>query len=374
MVLVVLAALLIPIASTAVWATRTALNTERFTDTVNGVISDPAVLRVTSTRLTNEVFDALIDSQLVQDLPSTIRAVTILVAGSLRSTVQDKVEETLASEQGQRILTGAVERAHRSAMRLLQGDGLLSNSALTVANGTVTLDLKSVIRQVLIRLQEEGVIPSSINIPAEGEPPGRLGQALGARLPEDFGEVVVYKTDAAKLDGTLEQAQRVLVIQKRAVVLLVILGLVCAVAAVLVAVDRRRGLFRVAVGVTIVAVVLIVVARRVAAAVPNAATTEGGRTVSAALADALRSSLVRTLFILALIAAITAIVARTWHGLLTLVAGHPDVARLVAVALGLLVLILLGLGWGSVIFAVAVTAAGLLTVRLATSVAPPQPT
>jgi hypothetical protein len=126
--------------------------------------------------------------------------------------------------------------------------------------------------------------------------------------------------------------------------------------------------------VTIVSLVLIVVARRVAAAVPNAATTEGARTVAAALADALRSSLVRTLFILLLIAAITAIIARTWHGLLALIAGHPDVARIVAVALGLLVLILLGLGWGSVIFAVVVTAVGLLVVRLATSVATPQPT
>jgi hypothetical protein len=374
MVLVVLAALLIPIATTAVWATRTMLNTDRFTHTVEGVISDPAVITVTSTRLTNEVFDALLNSQFVQDLPPTIRAVTLLVTGSLRSTVQERVDETLSSEEGQQILTGAVKRAHRTAMRLLEGDGLLSNSALTVANGTVTLDLVSVIRQVLLGLQNDGVIPSSVHIPAEGEPPGALATALGSRLPADFGQVVVYQTDAPKLDGELEQAQRALVILKRAVVLLVILSVLCAIAAVLVAVDRRQGLFRVAVGVTIVTVVLIVVVRRVAARVPKVATTEGAKTVATSLAEALRSSLVRTLLILAIIAIITAVVARTWHALGSLIADHAEVARIAAVALGLLVLVLLGWGWGSVIFAAVVTALGLVAVRLATSAGTPQPT
>jgi hypothetical protein len=367
MVLVVLAAIMIPLATTAVWATRTVLNEEKFSDTVDGVISDPGVITVVSTRLTDEIFQALLGSQLVQSLPPQLKTAVAFVSGALQSRVQERVDGVLSSEQGQDLLDAAVRRAHRAAMRLLEGNGLLSNSAFTIEDGTVTLDLVSVVRQVLVGLQEDGVVPASIKIPAEGEPPGALGTAIGAKLPPDFGQLVVYRTDAADLDGTLETAQRALVVLKRGVVLAVILAVVLGVAAVLVAVDRRLGLYHLALGVTIVALLLVVVARRVTAAVPNAAKTPGGQTVAAALADALRSSLVRALFILAIVAAVTAIVSRTWNGLLVLIAAHEDIARIIAVGLGLLVLIVLGLGWGSLIFAVVVAGLGLLTVQLAGS-------
>jgi hypothetical protein len=363
MVLVVLAAIMIPIATTAVWATRTALNTDKFTATVDDVLSDPGVLSVVSNRVTNEVFDALANSSVVENLPPVLKPAVAIVEGALRSRVEESVDNVLTSDTGQEILQGAVKRAHARAMSLLQGDGLLSGSALTIENGTVTLDLRSVIRQVLLRLQSNGVLPDSIQIPAEGEPPSGLAAAIGARLPENFGEIVVYQTDAAKLDGTLEQAQRALVILKRAVVLLVILALAIAVVAVLVAVDHRRAIYRVGLGVTIGAVILIVIARRIAKAVPNAAQTTGGRTIATALADALRSSLVRSLLILALVAAVIAIVARTWHLLSAWIATHADIARIVTVGLGLLILILLGWSWSALIFAVVVAGLGLLLVQ-----------
>src|SRR5580765_6577971 len=75
MVLVVLTAILVPLASTAVWATRTALNTDRFTTTVKSVISDPAVISVVSDKVTDETFDALANSQVGQNLPSALRPV-----------------------------------------------------------------------------------------------------------------------------------------------------------------------------------------------------------------------------------------------------------------------------------------------------------
>jgi hypothetical protein len=159
-------------------------------------------------------------------------------------------------------------------MRILQGDGLLNTKALTVQNGTVTLDVRPLIRQVLIRLQDEGVIPASVSIPAEGDPPGKLAAAIGSKLPDNFGQIVVYRTDAVTQHATLDQAQRGLALTKRAVVLLVIVALVLAVAAVLVAVDRRRGIYRVGLGVLIGTVVLLVAARRVTAAVPRAASTQ----------------------------------------------------------------------------------------------------
>jgi hypothetical protein len=149
---------------------------------------------------------------------------------------------------------------------------------------------------------------------------------------------------------------------------------VLAAAAVLLAVDRRRAVYRVGLGVTIGAVVLIVVARRVTRAVPRAATTTGGRAVSGALADSLRASLVRALLIVALVAVVTAVVARTWVGLVAWTGTHPDLGRIVVVGLGLIILVVLGLSWGSVIFAALVVVLGLVAVQRAAGHAAPAAT
>jgi hypothetical protein len=361
MVLVILTAILVPLASTAVWATRTVLNTDRFTSTVSSVISDPAVISVVSNKVTDETFDALASSSIIQNLPSALKPVAVIIGGALRSRVEDAVNNVLSSDSGQEILTDTVRTAHTAAMKLLHGN-IFSSDAFTVQNGTVTLNLISVIREVLVKLQADGVIPSSVTIPKPSDPPGKFATALGARLPENFGQVVVYQTNDVSRHKTLDEAQRALVTLKRSVVLLVILALVALIAAVLVAVDRSRALFRIGIGVTIGALVLIVVARRAAAAVPNAASTAGAATISRSVAEALRSSLVRVLLILALIAIVTAIVARTWDWLMSWSGAHADIARIIAVALGIIILLVLGMGWGSVIFALLVVALGLLFV------------
>ncbi len=365
MVLVVLAAILVPIATTAAWATRTALNTDRFTTTVSDVISDPGVISVVAAKITDSTFDALAGSDVIAQLPPELKPVLPIIGGALRSRVEGVVDQVLSSDAGQQLLTGAVRRAHTAAMRILQGNGLLSSDAFTVKNGTVTLNLRPVIRQVLVRLQDAGVIPASISIPAAGDPPGKLATAIGARLPDDFGQIVVYQTKDVSAHATLSQAQHALVVVKRAVVPLVLLSLAIAIAAVLVAVDRRRAIYRVGLGITLGAVVLIVVCRRVAAAVPDEATTSGARVVAGAVADALRSSLVRALLIVAIVALVTALVARFWAGIAAWTGSHADLARIGAVALGLLILLLLGIGWGAVIFAVVVTGLGLVAVQRA---------
>jgi hypothetical protein len=366
MVLVVLVAILVPVGTLALWATRTVLNTDRFTTTVSDVTSNPAVLSALSTRIADEAFDAVNGSAVLSQLPPAVQSAAPIIEGALHSRVEQRINDVLSSDAGQTLLTAAVRKAHASAMSLLQSDGLLSTNALTVRNGTVTLDVRPLIRQTLIGLQNDGVIPASVAIPAEGDPPGQLASALGTKLPDNFGQIVVYQTDAASLNTTLDQAQRVLVLTKRGVVLLVIIALALAVAAFLVAVDRRRALYRVGLGVAIGGVILLVVARRVAAAVPSAATTPAGRAVAGALADSLRSSLTRALVVLVIVAAVVAVLARAGHVLFAWAGAHGEVARIIVIAVGLFLLVLLGLGWGAVTIAVIVAGGGLIAVHYAT--------
>jgi hypothetical protein len=363
MVLVVLAAVLIPLAATAVWATRTVLDTDRFTATTSDVTSDPAVISVVAERVTNNVFEAINGAAVLDQVPPALKPAVPLLIGALRSRAQARVEQLLSSETGQDLIAAAVRRAHGAAMQLLEGDGLLSNDAFTVTNGTVTLDLRSVIYQVLVELQADGVIPASVTIPTPGDPPERVAAVLGSRLPPDFGQVVVYQTQNASGDDVLDSAQHALVTMKRAVVLFVVLGLALAAAAIVVAVDRRRAVFRVGLAVAIATLLLVVFVRRIAAAVPDAAASPGGKAVAGALADSLQSSLVRVLAVLGIVAILSAVVARWWDPLLRQAGTHADVAQVAVVLVGLLILLVLGLNWVSLIIAAALTAAGIVAVR-----------
>jgi hypothetical protein len=105
------------------------------------------------------------------------------------------------------------------------------------------------------------------------------------------------------------------------------------------------------------------VARRAVNALAKVPTTTGGRAVADALATSLRSSLVRALLIVAILAAVMAIVARFGDRIDSWAVTHQDIATIIAVGLGLLILFVLGISWGSVIFAVVVAAAGVLAVR-----------
>ncbi len=362
-VLIVLAALLVGIASVAVWASRTVFNDDRFSATVTDVVSDEQVISAASTYITDQVQAAVVASGVLDRVPAALQPFVGVLEGAVRSRVEEGVNAVLSSDAGQRLLIGAAERAHSRALQILQGDGLLSSDAVSIENGTVTLDLLPVIRQALIQLQEGGLIPSSITIPTDTSTPGPIAAALGGRLPDDFGQIVVYRTDVASGDDLLDQAQRGFVLAKRAVVLLVILAVVACAAAIFVAVRRRQALFRLAVAITFVSVLLIVVMRRVAARVARAPATPGGRAVADALASSLRSSLVRALVIITILAVVTGVVARYSDPLTGWARRHRDLATIAAVALGLLILLVLGLGWASLIFAVVVAAAGVLVVR-----------
>jgi len=67
--------------------------------------------------------------------------------------------------------------------------------------------------------------------------------------------------------------------------------------------------------------------------------------------------------IVGIVAAVMAIVARFGGQLQAWAVTHPDLGTIAAVGLGLLILLVLGISWGSVIFAVVVAAAGVFAVR-----------
>ena len=89
-------------------------------------------------------------------------------------------------------------RAHDRAMQLLEGDGLAHG--ISVVNGEVSINFLPLVSRGLQELSDLGV-PGLDKIPEltpDGDPSQQIAQleeATGRDLPDDFGQLVVYRSD-----------------------------------------------------------------------------------------------------------------------------------------------------------------------------------
>jgi hypothetical protein len=363
--LIVIASLLVPLTIEAIWAKRTVLDTGRFTSTVSDVALDKEVTDVIAARITKEVFSILETSPIVQDLPAALEPVRNIIVGAVETRVQSAVADVLSSDTFDTLFRTAVADAHRAALDVLEGNGNLPGDYFSVDDATITIDMRQMMLAVFRELQQDGVIPASVDLPQPGDPPGRLATALGVDIPEDFGQVVVYRTDDVAVDDTLNTAQRVLVIIQRGVVAVAIFTLVVLAGAVAIATDRRKAVFRLGIGIAVVTAVHLLLLRRVEKAIPDRTTTAGARAVAEALGSTINASLGRALLILFAVGVLTAVFARYWEPILRWVGAHADLANIGVALIGIGFLWVAGLTWITFLVALLIVGAGLLLVRSA---------
>jgi hypothetical protein len=211
----------------------------------------------------------------------------------VRALVADQVSDFVQSDTGRGIVERSVEVAHRRLVRVLRGDGLVDG--ISIEDGVVTWNALPLVARGLGVLADLGIVDADVpELDRAGDPDDQraeLEDALGRDLPEDFGEVVVYRTDAASEAGaTVEQAQRLFVVAQRLVWLLLILGV--ALAALTIVLARRRAVAAAAVGGGVVAGLLLVrwFAGEAAARAPEAVASSGARrAVEEVLGELVRS-------------------------------------------------------------------------------------
>jgi hypothetical protein len=406
-VLVVLASIMLLLSAVAVWSKRTLLDTNRFGGIVEDVVADPEVANAVATRVSDEATQLLVDSGRIQSLlPSQLDRLEPVIIGALGSFVEEQTARLLETEEVQQLFVRAAERAHSAALRLLEGDGLLDSSALTVQDGTVTLNLIPIVQQTLLRLQERGVIPADVDLPEVGEEVtvpeqvASLASSLGVQLDDDFGQITVYHSDRlADAQTTVAEAQRALAIFQRAVVLIVIVALVLIALALIVSTNRWRTLAQLGIGAVLVMVLAFVIVNRVVDNVPQAIGAPGARAATATLLESATAGLRRGLALIAVLGIAAAIVgyvfgrstsarelrART-SGAATagaagvggwarrLVTAHPDGARVTVLAVAALVLLIWGLSWLSLAVAAVIGVGGLVAIAALTpAAAEPEP-
>ncbi|QES52168.1 hypothetical protein DEJ50_04725 [Streptomyces venezuelae] len=161
-VLIVLGCLLAPLAAVAAWASSQIGDTDRYVQTVAPLASDPDVQAAAASRVTNAVMEhidvqTLLEGVAPDDRPLLDKALGKLgdsLENAVRSFVQEKTQDIIASDTFERIWTEANRRIHTTVVKALTGSG---DGAVEIKNDSVTVDLAPVIEEVKQRLVDEGM-------------------------------------------------------------------------------------------------------------------------------------------------------------------------------------------------------------------------
>ena len=357
----------------AVWAARTAFDSDKVADAVVDALAEPEVADAAADYITNVAMTLVDVEQRVDSiLPEELESLQGAIVGGVRSSLHEAALRLLERPETLELLHTLIEKAHTAFVDLLEGQGLVDG--ITVENGKVTVNLLPLVSRALLRAQALGLF-DDVAIPtltADGDPDEQIAAletAFPARdLPDDFGQLTVYQSDSvAHAEASVAKMQQVLVTSRRAMWVLAALT-VCLFAASIFAARRRR---RAAIALALGALALMIITRtlldRVLDKAPELVVTPGGRAMVTSMLDTLSSGLWRATALVIVVSVLAAVFL--WITGPTgrfdargAVSSHPEAVAVGSFALALVVLFLLGLNMLSVLIAgvLAVVGAGLL--------------
>jgi hypothetical protein len=249
--LVVLSCLFLLLSTVTVWAHQTFLNSNaRWVEIVGPIGKNPTVINALSAYAADQVVTLLQVQQRAQTaLPSQVQFLAAPLTQVMRNFMQTQVANAMRTDQFQQAWITVSSAAHTQIVAALRGQ----SQTLTISNGTLTLDLIPIISKGLqvVTAQLSNLLPPQVHLPdlssTQSVQQGiqKLSQALGITLPPDYGQVVLLQS--AQL-ATAQQMVRLLDIFS---ILLPLLTLVLLVATIWLALDRRRILIELGIGIVI---------------------------------------------------------------------------------------------------------------------------
>ncbi|HEX2515324.1 MAG TPA: hypothetical protein VH257_11495, partial [Chloroflexota bacterium] len=145
--LLVAAWLLLLASLMVVWTRSVLLDADRFTATVAPVLRDEQVIEAVSERVSAGVISALgVEERLQETLPGRVGAVAAAqITISAQEAVEQRTVRLMHRERLQALLLNTVRTAYGRALNVLRG----SSDVATVSDGTLTLNLLPLVREVL---------------------------------------------------------------------------------------------------------------------------------------------------------------------------------------------------------------------------------
>ena len=231
-VVLVLACLVAAVSVLVVFVRNEALNTETYVATMQPLASDPAIQNAVADVVSTELIAKTDAKQRVANaLPAKAAFLATPITYGLQSAVRQITLTFVQSSAFQKVWTVTNRNAHQQLVALLTGSG---TGALSANKGEVTLDLGKVLTQVKKKLDGQGITIFD-KVPTTSAP-----------------SFVVFKSEQ------LVKLQSLVRTLNRAAFVLPIITIGLLVGAVLLAIDRRRGLVRAATGLAIAMATLLV--------------------------------------------------------------------------------------------------------------------
>jgi hypothetical protein len=213
--LLVIGTLLAFLAVFSIWVNRQALNTENWVDTSGKLLRNDEIRAQLSVYLADELFANVdVQAELEKTFPPRLAPLAGPAAGGLHQLAPQVAERALATSQAESLWADANRAAHETLLKILNDEG----SAVSTANGEVTLDLASLV-------SESG---------------GQLGVAgkLASKIPPDAGQLTILKSDQ------LSMAQDASSLVRHLPIVLTLLALFLYGLAIYLAGPRRRQALR----------------------------------------------------------------------------------------------------------------------------------
>ena len=262
--LVVLGALFVIVSLLAGYVRFQALDTDTVENSAGELIADPEIRDQIGATLADELFTNIdVEAALREQLPADQQGLAAPITGALRLGAEPAAQRLLERPRVQELWVRSITESHRALIRLLEDD----TGALQTQGGNVVLNLRPLVIQLGDRIAIFG--------------------RVSERLPADTGLITIIEADQ------LETAQDLTQIMKVLGMWLWIVPILLWAAALWLARGRRRAILRMIAFTSILAGLIVLVARRVAGSivVDELAPTESVREAAGDAWDILTSLL-----------------------------------------------------------------------------------
>jgi len=165
-VLIVLGCILAPLSVLGIWTANQISDTNRYVATVSPLVTDPAIQRALTDKITNRIVDAINVQALATQTAAELnqrglpRAADLVqnFSGSIASAVQgfvhNGVSKVVTSQQMANVWTQANRAVHAQLVAALSGSG---SSAITTSGDQVVLNLQPFIKVAQDNLADHGL-------------------------------------------------------------------------------------------------------------------------------------------------------------------------------------------------------------------------
>ncbi len=237
-VLIVLAALLIPVSVISTWAIRTVTNTDHYVETMAPLARNTAITNQLATKATDELFSThIVQDKIAGLLPAKAKPILVPITNEVKQYVHGVALKFFQSPQFGKLWDALNRHTHEAVVDVLEGktSPLLER---VEKGGQIAVNVSPALNNIIDKLNQKGI---TLFNPLK---------AISSNSDKGLGLTIVTKDQVHKysaLFNTIVQLGWAVPIAA------VVIGL----ASILVAVDRRKALLRASLGVGLVTLLFL---------------------------------------------------------------------------------------------------------------------